>query len=54
MLSAMIFFFKTSEYTVRGMTGNAGKSDSMVGIFLHDCQEPDMVGLFDGNSHGVS
>ena len=22
--------------------------------FLHGFQEPDMVGLFDGNSHGVS
>ena len=47
-------FFKTSEHTVRGMAGYAGKSISMVGIFLHDCKEPDMVGLLDGSSHEVS
>ena len=47
-------FFKISEHTVRGMTGYAGKFHSMVSIFLHDFKEPDMVGLFDGNSHGVS
>ena len=23
-------------------------------FFLHDCKEPDMVGLIHGNSHGVS
>ena len=50
----MIVFFKTSEHIVRGMAGYTGKSISMVGIFLHDCKEPDMVGLIDGNSHGVS
>ena len=54
MLSTMAIFFKISEHIVRGMAGYAGKFNSMVGIFLHDCQEPDMVGLFDGNSHGVS
>ena len=54
MLSTMTIFFKTSEHTVRGMAGDAVKSISMVGIFLHDCKEPDMVGLLDGNSHGVS
>ena len=27
----------------------AGKFTSMVGIWLHDCKESDMVGLFDGN-----
>ncbi len=54
MLSTMIIFFKTSEYTIPGMAGYAEKFNSMVGIFLHDCQEPDMVGLFDGNTHGVS
>ena len=54
MLSTMIIFFKTSEYTIRGMAGYAGKFISMVGIYLDDCKEPDMVGLFDGNSHGVS
>ena len=54
MLSTMTIFFKTSENTVRGMEGYAGKSISMVGIFLHDRKEPDMVGLIDGNSHGVS
>ena len=53
MLSTIIIFFKTSEYTVRGMAGYAGKFNSMVSIFLHDCKEPDMVGLFDGNSHKV-
>ena len=26
----------------------------LVGIFLHDCKEPDMVGLLDGSSHEVS
>ncbi len=45
----MTIFFKTSEHTVRGMAGYAGKPISMVGIFLHDCKEPDVVGLFDGN-----
>ena len=50
----MIIFFKTSESTIRGMAGYAGKLNSMVGIWLDDCKEPDMVGLFDGNSHGVS
>ena len=54
MLSTMIVFFKTSEYTIRGMAGYAGKFNSMVGIFLHGFKEPDMVALFDGNSHGVS
>ena len=54
MLSTMTIFFKTSEHTVRGMAGYAGKSISMVGIYLHDCKEPDMVGLFDGNrKHSV-
>ena len=53
MLSTMIIFFKTSERTVRGLAGYAGKFISMVSIFLHDCKEPDMVGLLDGNSHGV-
>ena len=47
-------FLQNSEYTIRGMAGYAGKFNSMVGIFLHDCKEPDMVGLFDGNSHKVS
>ena len=46
----MTIFFKTSEHTVRGMAGYAGKPISMVSIFLHDCKEPDMVGLIDGNS----
>ena len=50
----MMIFFKTSEHIVRGMAGYAGKSISMVGIFLHGLKEPDMVGLLDGNSHGVS
>ena len=50
----MIIFFKTSKYTIRGMTGYAGKFNSMVRIVLHDFKEPDMVGLFDGNSHGAS
>ena len=50
----MIIFFKTSEDTVRGMAGYAGKSISMVDIWLYDFKEPNMVGLFDGNSHGVS
>ena len=54
MFSTMNFFFKTSEHTVLGMAGYAGKPISMVSIFLHDCKEPDMVGLFDGNSHKVS
>ena len=54
MLSTMIIFFKTSEDTVRGMAGYARKSISMVSIFLHGFKEPDMVGLFDGNSHEVS
>ena len=54
MISTMTIFFKTSEHIVRGMAGNAGKSISMMDIFLHDCKEPDMVGLFDGNSHEVS
>ena len=54
MLSTMNMFFKTSKHTVRGMAGDAGKFIFMVGIFLHDCKEPDMVGLLDGNSHGVS
>ena len=54
MLSTMTIFFKISEHTVRGMAGYAGKSIFMVGIFLHDCKEPDMVGLLDGNSHGVN
>ena len=54
MLSTMTIFFKTSEHTVRGMAGYAGKFISMVGIFLHDFKEPDMVGLFDRNSHEVS
>ena len=54
MLSTMNIFFKTSEHTVRGMAGYAGKFYSMVGIYLHDCKEPDMVGLFDGKSHEVS
>ena len=54
MLGTMIIFFKTSEHTVRGMAGYAGKFRSMVSVFLHDCKEPDMVGLFDGNSRGVS
>ena len=48
------FFFKNSEHTIRGMTVYAGKFNSMVGIWLHDCKESDMVGLFDGNSQGVS
>ena len=48
------FFLQTSEHTIRGMTMYAGKFDSMVGIWLHDCKESDMVGLFDGNSHKVS
>ena len=50
MLSTMTIFFKTSEHTVRGMEENAGKSISMVSIFLHDCKEPDMVGLLDVRS----
>ena len=50
MLSTMTIFFKTSEHTVRGMAGNAGKPISMVGLYLHDCKEPDMVGLLDGNA----
>ena len=54
MLSTMVIFFKTSEHTVRGMAGYAGKFISMVGIFLHCFKEPDMVGLFYGNSHEVS
>ena len=54
MLSTMIIFFKISEHIVRGMAKYAGKFHSMVSIFLNDCKEPDMVGLFDGNSHGVS
>ena len=54
MLSTMTIFFKTSEHTVRGMAGYAGKFYSIVGIFLHDCKEPDMVGPLDGNSHEVS
>ena len=54
MLSTMMIFFKTSEYTIPGMAGYAVKFNSMVRIFLHDFKEPDMVGLFDGNSHGVS
>ena len=45
----MTIFFKSSEHTVRGMAGYAGKFHSMVSIYLHDCKEPDMVGLFDGN-----
>ena len=47
-------FFQFSEYTIRGMAGYAGKFNYMVGIYLHDCKEPDMVGLLDGNSHEVS
>ena len=54
MFSTMNFFFRTSEHTIRGMAVYAGKFNSMVGIFLHDCKEPGMVGLFDGNSHKVS
>ena len=54
MFSTTNFFFKTSEHTIRGMTVYAGKFNSMVGIWLHDCKESDMVGLFDGNSHKVS
>ncbi len=54
MLSTMMIFFKTSDNTVRCMAGYEGKFISMVGIYLHDCKEPDMVGLFDGNSHEVS
>ena len=54
MLSTMTTFFKTSERTVRGMAGYAGKFNSMAGIWLHECKESDMVGLFDGNSHKVS
>ena len=54
MLSTMTIFFKSSEHTVRGMAGYVVKSISMVGIFLHGFKEPDMVGLLDGNSHGVS
>ena len=50
----MKIFFKTSEHAVRGMAGYAGKFHSMVSIFLHGFKEPDMVGLFDGNSHEVS
>ena len=50
MLSTMNFFFKTSEHTIRGMTVYAGKFNSMVGIWLHDCKESDMVGLFDGTA----
>ena len=46
MLSTMTIFFKTSEHTVRGMTGYSGKFHSMVSIFLHDCKEPDMVWAF--------
>ena len=53
MLSTMIIFFETSEYTIGGMAGYAGKANSMVGIYLHDCKEPDMVGLIDRNSHEV-
>ena len=54
MLSNMAILFKTSEHIVRGMAGYSGKFHSMVGIFLHGFTEPDMVGIFDGNSHGVS
>ena len=54
MLSNMAILFKTSEHIVRGIAGYAGKFNSMVGIFLHGFKEPDMVGLFDGNSHEVS
>ena len=54
MLSTMNFFFKTSEHNIQGMAVYAGKFDIMVSIWLHDCKESDMVGLFDGNSHKVS
>ena len=54
MFSTLNFFFGTSEHTIRGMTVYAGKFNSMMGIWLHDCKESDMVGLFDGNSHKVS
>ena len=47
-------FLPIFEYTIRDMAGYSGKFNSMVGIHLHDCKEPDMVGLFDGNSHEVS
>ena len=47
-------FFGISEHTTRGMTAYAEFFNFMVGIYLHDCKESDMVGLFDGNSHGLS
>ena len=47
-------FLQISEHTIRGMAAYAGYFIALVSIFLHDCQEPDMVSLFDGNSHGVS
>ena len=48
------FFFNTSEHNVRGMAVYARKFNSMMGIWLHDCKESDMVSLFDGNSPEVS
>ena len=50
MLSTMTIFFKTSEYTIRGMAGYAGKFNFMVGIWLHDCEESDMMGLLTGTA----
>ena len=48
------FFFRLFEHVIRGKAVYAGKFNSMVGIYLHDGKESDMVCLFDGNSHGVS
>ena len=39
---------------IRGMEVYARKFNFMVGIWLHDCKESDMVGLFEGNSLEVS
>ena len=50
----MNFYFMISEHKIRGMAGYTGKFNAIVGIWLHDCKESDMVGLFDGNSHKVS
>ena len=54
MLSSMMIFFGISEHTIRGMAAYAEVFHSMVGIYLHECKESDMVGLFDRNSHGLS